>query len=289
MADAAVADAGANIERDGPPAPLQGVRRRGFAWGTVIGTLGGLIGLGGAEFRLPVLLALFRLGPLAAILVNLQVSLVTVTAALLFRGASQGFGAVFAHLPVALALLAGALLGAWLGAAMAGRIDARRLRQIIGVLLIGLAGVMLAHDALVLVAAPDWPAPVLFLAGLLAGVGIGIVSSLLGVAGGELLIPALMFLYGLDIKLAGTISLAISLPTLLVGLMRYRRQGSFGRPDGMASVPGGLVSSMAAGSVLGALIGSLLFLQANASLLHLVLGVILLVSALKLLWMARRA
>lgn len=30
-------------------------------WGAAIGTLGGLIGLGGAEFRLPVLLGLFAL------------------------------------------------------------------------------------------------------------------------------------------------------------------------------------------------------------------------------------
>jgi len=31
-----------------------------FAGGAIIGTLGGLIGLGGAEFRLPLLIGLFR-------------------------------------------------------------------------------------------------------------------------------------------------------------------------------------------------------------------------------------
>jgi uncharacterized membrane protein YfcA len=35
-------------------------------WGAVIGTLGGLIGLGGAEFRLPVLIGLFRFAALEA-------------------------------------------------------------------------------------------------------------------------------------------------------------------------------------------------------------------------------
>jgi hypothetical protein len=50
-------------------------------------------------------------------------------------------------------------------------------------------------------------------ADLLFGLGIGLVSSLLGVAGGEVIIPTLVFAYGADIKTAGTTSLLISLPT----------------------------------------------------------------------------
>jgi uncharacterized membrane protein YfcA len=38
------------------------------------------------------------------------------------------------------------------------------------------------------------------LAGVLIGFGVGVVSSMLGVAGGELLIPALVFLFGADIR-----------------------------------------------------------------------------------------
>jgi uncharacterized membrane protein YfcA len=34
----------------------------GFTTGAVIGALGGLIGLGGAEFRLPLLISVFRFG-----------------------------------------------------------------------------------------------------------------------------------------------------------------------------------------------------------------------------------
>ena len=36
-------------------------------------------------------------------------------------------------------------------------------------------------------------------------------------AGGEVIIPTLVFAYGLDIKTAGTASLLISLPTVTVG------------------------------------------------------------------------
>jgi len=41
---------------------------------------------------------------------------------------------------------------------------------------------------------------------------IGVVTALLGVAGGEFLIPTLVLLFGAEIKLAGSLSLAVSLP-----------------------------------------------------------------------------
>ena len=56
---------------------------------------------------------------------------------------------------------------------------------------------------------------------------IGVVAALLGVAGGELLIPTLILLFGADMKLAGSLSLAVSLPTMLVGFARYSRDRSF--------------------------------------------------------------
>jgi len=58
------------------------------------------------------------------------------------------------------------------------------------------------------------------LVGVIVGFIIGIIAALLGVAGGELLIPALVLLFGVDIKLAGSLSLAVSLPTMLVGFVR---------------------------------------------------------------------
>jgi hypothetical protein len=55
------------------------------------------------------------------------------------------------------------------------------------------------------------------LAGVAIGLGVGVVSSVLGVAGGELLIPALVFVFGADIKTAGTASLMISLAIVAMG------------------------------------------------------------------------
>ena len=41
-----------------------------FGAGAAIGTLGGLIGLGGAEFRLPLLIGLFNFRGLEAVILN---------------------------------------------------------------------------------------------------------------------------------------------------------------------------------------------------------------------------
>ena len=119
-------------------------------------------------------------------------------------------------------------------------------------------------------------------AGIIAGLTIGVVASLLGVAGGELLIPTLVLLFGADIKLAGSLSLAVSLPTMLVGFTRYSRDQSFaviGRNRAFLAV-------MAAGSIAGTFIGGLLLGLVPDTVLLPALAAILLISAWKV-WQHR--
>ena len=66
------------------PHPARRNKAAVFGSGAVIGTLGGLVGLGGAEFRLPLLIKLFRFHGLEAVILNKAVSLVVVATALLF-------------------------------------------------------------------------------------------------------------------------------------------------------------------------------------------------------------
>src|SRR6516162_648693 len=118
--------------------------------------------------------------------------------------------------PIIVNLLAGSLLGAWFGASWATRLASHTLYRVIAVLLLGIAVVLaLGHDATASGAMLTGAAQMA--AGVVAGFVIGIVAALLGVAGGELLIPTLVLLFGADIKLAGSLSLAVSLPTMLVG------------------------------------------------------------------------
>ena len=253
---------------------------QGFVAGSLIGTLGGLIGLGGAEFRLPVLVGVFRLPTLEAVILNKAMSLVVVAAALVFRARVIPLDQLGQHLGIALNLLAGSLAGAWWAAGHALTMPRRWLNRIIMVLLVGLALVMLS-EAWCGLGDSTRPlfqeGPVRIIAGVGAGFGIGMVAALLGVAGGELLIPTIVLLYGLDIKLAGSLSLLVSLPTMFVGFARYSSSEAFmvlrqERP---------LLRWMTAGSVLGAGLGSLLLGLVPAHLLVGFLGVILLISAVK--------
>lgn len=255
-------------------------RRQGFLAGGVIGTLGGMIGLGGAEFRLPLLVGVFRLPALEAVILNKATSLVVVAVALLARSASIAPAALWAQLAVVLNLLAGSLLGAWWAAGYAMSLPRQRLEQVILVILLGLGLVMLAEAAFGLAGTGQ---PLLHdplaqrLAGVLAGLGIGAVAAVLGVAGGELLIPTLVLLYGLDIKLAGSVSLAISLPTMLVGFLRYRAAEAFR----VLRVEQPLFRALAAGSVIGAVLGGLLLGLLPGRGLSAVLAVLLGLSAWK--------
>ena len=59
--------------------------RRAFGWSVPIGVLGGLIGLGGGEFRLPVLMYGIGFEAKSAIPLNLMVSLVTLAFSMIAR------------------------------------------------------------------------------------------------------------------------------------------------------------------------------------------------------------
>jgi len=247
-----------------------------FVGGTVIGMLGGLIGLGGAEFRLPLLIGLFRFAALEAVILNKATGLVVVASALPFRAGTVAFGLVAAHWPIVLNLLAGSLLGAWVGAGWATRLKSETLYRVIAVLLVTIAGVLVfGHDASA--GQPLLVGSAQLVVGIAAGFVIGVVASLLGVAGGELLIPTLVLLFGADIKLAGSLSLAVSLPTMLVAFTRYRRDQSFSVLDRNRA----FLLVMAAGSVAGASIGGLLLGIVPDAVLLPGLAVILLVSAVK--------
>jgi hypothetical protein len=113
---------------------------RALAWGGAIGTLGGLIGLGGAEFRLPVLLGLFALAAHAAVRLNLLMSLVTLAASALARFGTASFRALAAHVPEIVALTLAAMTAGWFGAGLLARIAAKRLTRLIAVLLAAVGG-----------------------------------------------------------------------------------------------------------------------------------------------------
>lgn len=79
------------------------------------------------------------------------------------------------------------------------------------------------------------------------------------------------------IKIAGTASLVVSLPTVSVGIVRYLRRGAYADATAIRET----VIPMAAGSVIGAIIGGLVVGLVPAAALKLGLGAILIVSAIR--------
>ncbi|UVT17074.1 MAG: sulfite exporter TauE/SafE family protein [Nitrospira sp.] len=249
-----------------------------FAGGAGIGVLGGLIGLGGAEFRLPLLISVFQFAALESVIMNKAMSLVVVGSALPFRATTVPLAEIAAHWMVIANLLAGSLAGAWIGAGWATKLPAGLLYRIIAILLVIISVVLLAGHDMSAAERPLLGGWVKIIAGLIAGFGIGAVASLMGVAGGEFLIPTLVLLFGCDIKLAGSLSLAVSLPTMLIGFLRYSQDQSFA----VLSRNKIFVSVMVGGSLVGSFSGALLLGVVPSTFLLPLLAAILLISAVKI-------
>ena len=245
-----------------------------------IGLLGGLIGLGGAEFRLPVLAGVFGYAARRAVALNLAICLITVVSALLIRGGTLSLAPLLGLLPIVLAMITGAVSAAYVGTALVHRVSERLLERVILVFLVVVGSALIVEAFLpqdVPGLLPD-ALPIRVVTAVVFGLGIGLVSSLLGVAGGELIIPTLVFAFGAGIKTAGTASLLISLPTVVVGVLRHRRLGSFTDRADLTQT----VAPMGAGSVIGAVAGGLFVGVVPAAALKFVLGVILIVSAVRI-------
>jgi uncharacterized membrane protein YfcA len=247
--------------------------------GAAVAVLDGLIGLGGAEFRLPILITIFALYAHRAVRINLLISLATLAMSAVSRlGFLRAVDLSDQRLEI-MGMLAGGIVAAWFGAAYLARIPKTRIMTVIA-LLLGIAGLLAAEAMIsgtalsVLVPGSAWRGPIAVIAGLM----VGTVSSLLGVAGGELIIPILIFVFGIDIKTAGTASVLISIPVVVTGVARHWLTGYY-RSQSMLLY---LVLPMSIGSLAGALVGGYLAVWAPTDALRLALAAILAVSAIKL-------
>ncbi len=257
-------------------APSQtGIRRPGpaLALGGGAGLLSGLFGVGGGSLVVPGLTGLLGVPQhaahatsLAAILLIAPVGLVRLAA-----GGAVDVGA-------AAVLSAGAVLGAAGGARLAPRIPAAALRRGFGAFLLLVAvrlalgggggpaggattgGIDLDVESVV----------VLLVLGLVSGV----LSSLLGVGGGVVLVPALVLLLASSQVTAQGTSLLVILPTSLVGAVSHARRGYTRWRLGLLVGAGGAATS---------LIGAELALRLDGRPLALLFAAFLAVTAVRTL------
>ena len=246
--------------------------------GAGVGVLGGLLGLGGAEFRLPLLVTLFHYPLRRAVSLNLAISFVAVVVAAIVRWAVAGQAPLAGTGIVAICMMVGGMIGAAVGSRWLTRISDGRLHTAVRTLLVSIGLLLIAESVLTwvstgLLVGPETRGAV----AIMCGICIGAVATVLGVAGGELIIPTLIFLFGIPITAAGTTSLLISVPTMLVGLTRYSTNGQLRGIGEFRRV----VVPMALGTVLGSAAGGFLVAYLPGQGLKAFLGLVLIGSALR--------
>ena len=246
-----------------------------FLFGVVIGTAAGLIGVGGGEFRIPVLLHALRLPVKVAAGVNLVIGLFTVTLSVARRWGNQTWSAE--ALTLGAVMGAASLLGAVVGARQAHRLTSSILKKVVCTYLF-VVGVWMVVEALTRADHTlfDPQGPARWISAAMVAFAIAAVSGSLGVAGGEMRIPALMYLFSVPIKDAGTISLLVSIPTVAAGALTYRSLGHLPRKVLAVAL------LMSVGSLIGVLIGASLLSYVDKHAIKGLLGVILLLATVSL-------
>ena len=243
----------------------------GFFCGILIGAAAGMIGVGGGEFRIPVLLHVLRLPVRVAAGANTIIGLAVVILGAIRRLPQHQWGE--GDVAIAGTMVVASLAGAWLGARIANRVPLKPLKAFV-VVYLALVGVWMIVEAFLqadhTLLNPSGSMRIL-LAGSI-GFVIAAVSGSLGVAGGEMRIPALMYLFAVPIKQAGTISLIVSIPTVAASAIAYRSLGHI--PNRVLIV----ACIMGAGSLIGVLIGASLLPYVDKHLLKGILGALLLVA-----------
>ena len=113
--------------------------------GAAVAVLGGLIGLGGAEFRLPILIGIFALFPHRAVRTNLLISLATLAMSAVARlSFVQETRVADFQLEIA-GMLIGGIAAAWAGAGYLRRIPKDSIMGVIAVLLLATALLLAAE------------------------------------------------------------------------------------------------------------------------------------------------
>jgi uncharacterized membrane protein YfcA len=244
-------------------------------FGALTGTAAGFVGVGGGEFRIPVLVQLLHFPLKLAGGVNLVVGLFTVALGVWRRWGQSPFTTDDLTLAAIMGIVS--LGGASLGVYGRERMPARPLKLIVcGYLFVAGAWMLyegIAHAEHVLMN-PQGMARWLWAAAI--GATIAIVSGILGIAGGEMRIPALLYLFGVPIIEAGTLSLAVSVPTVAAGAVTDRWVG--GLPNNVLRI----AVIMGVASAIGVLLGAALVRFADTHTIKAVLGIVLLLATVRL-------
>lgn len=242
------------------------------AAGLVAGFTSGLFGVGGGIVVVPALTLLARFPPKLATGTSL-----TAIVPISLAGAVGYATAGEVDLAYAGLVALGALVGAVVGTRWLESISVPALQlAFAGLMLVTAVRLVLGDEA---DGGGRADLTVATVVGLLAlGLAAGVLAGLFGVGGGVIIVPVLTIALGLPLVLAKGTSLAVIIPTAVVGTLRNRRSGLTALRPGIVVGLAGVVSALAA---------SQLSLDLDPELSALLFAALLVVVAIRLAVTAR--
>jgi len=244
-----------------------------FLSGTAAGALGGLLGLGGGIFLVPVLTLLFDLPVRVA--VGTSLVCVIATSAGVAALATEGGGA---DVPLALRLEIATAAGAVLGGVAGAFIPARVLSLVFAAVVFGSAGYTLSkargHGNEEAMFRRDYR-PRRWTLGYAVASLAGMVSGLLGVGGGFIKVPTMYAIMGVPLGVATATSNFMVGITAAASVFVYLGRGDV-RPT--------VTVATAAGVFLGAALGTVLQSRLRVSWLRWALVVLMVGIGVQMLW-----
>jgi uncharacterized protein len=241
---------------------------RDIGSGLLVGLFSGLFGVGGGVILVPLLVLVFAVEQKRAQATSLVVvALAAVTGATTY---SVGFSVVWEAIPF---LIAGGLIGTWVGSALVVRIATKWLQLGFSVLLAAAAARLVFLSFSDAVSNIPELGTGIVLSYFLAGLAMGLLSSLLGVGGGIIVVPLLVTFFGFSQQLAQGTSLVAMVPIALLGAWRLTKTGFTQWGQGIR---------IGLGAAAGAIGGATLALVATSSALQLGFATLLVFAASQL-------
>jgi hypothetical protein len=227
--------------------------------GAVAGLSAGLFGIGGGLIIVPILFFVFSAQPVASEHV-MHIALATSLATIIVTSLSSAWahhqrGAVL--WPIVLNVSPGIIIGAWLGATLASTLATDLLRPVFGVF-----ELMVALHLLVNVKPGTHTTLLSRLRSITGGVVIGSISAVVGIGGGTLTVPFLLW-HNIAIRKAVASSAAIGCPIAVAGTAAYIVSGW--NIEGLPAFSLGYVNLTAFALII---ITSMITAPAGASLAH---------------------
>lgn len=209
------------------------------AVGILAGFLSGMFGVGGGILIVPGLVILAKMDQRLAHGTSLA-AVLPIAFSSFFTYLSQDH----VDWPVALCLAVGAIAGALLGTKLLHVLPHRTLA-------LGFSGMLLVTAARLFMGSSGTGRSAVdaaTAAGLvLVGLATGTLAGLLGVGGGVVMVPAMMVLFGIPPVLAKGTSVAVIIPTSIMGTIRNRKNNNADMRSAVVLGTSGIVAAVAGG------------------------------------------